>query len=137
MIYRPVVKKPCNGCPFRRRSLRGWLGAAAPERFINSILAQVGGHDERARAGVTDPLRFPLRLPVAIVVVVDRLVAGERHLGKVPRDRAMPRMRPDKVEIFATHREFIDHHRSVPGCGSWIGFDDEFEATPGKVGREP
>lgn len=30
--------KPCSQCPFRKKSLPGWLGAATPEEFIGATM---------------------------------------------------------------------------------------------------
>lgn len=29
-----MCKKPCRACPYRKKSLPGWLGAASPEHFM-------------------------------------------------------------------------------------------------------
>ncbi len=31
------VLYPCNDCPFRRKSMAGWLGAGSPESFIDCM----------------------------------------------------------------------------------------------------
>lgn len=32
-------KSPCNQCPFRQKSAPGWLGASAPEEFMQQTLS--------------------------------------------------------------------------------------------------
>lgn len=34
------LKKPCNECPFRTSSLKGWLGGETPEDTFNHVVGE-------------------------------------------------------------------------------------------------
>jgi hypothetical protein len=97
--------------------MAGWLGAAAPENFVIDISMERPlpchksidydrpgweGRWERGEEGrmCTGSLIF------------------SANICKIPRDKHIPRRSPDKIEVFATPTEFIDHHRSSP-VRSW------------------
>lgn len=35
------IKKPCEGCPFRKESAKGWLGDYTPEQIIEHINQEI------------------------------------------------------------------------------------------------
>lgn len=52
------------------------------------------------------------------------------HMGKLPRDPAFPRARPDRARVFSTYQEFIAHHEAAP-VRSWETVES-YEHRPGK-----
>jgi hypothetical protein len=101
-------KTPCRECPFRRRSLPGWLGASNPEEFLATTLA-----DAEMPCHMTVDYEDPYwedELDMA------QFCAGAliffRNICKVSRDRSRPLLPADKENVFATPAEFLAHHKS-------------------------
>lgn len=113
----PVKRTPCRQCPFRRKSMAGWLGCAAPEGFITSIL-----HEERLPCHPTIDYesktwkRDWLTGKKGVVCAGSLVLAA--NMGKRPRDPSFPLAEPDRETVFATAQEFVDHHRASP-VRSW------------------
>lgn len=89
--------QPCGDCPWRRKSAPGWLGSeATPEEWVQRAAAEayVECHLDASRhcAGIA-------------------IFRG--NTGKRPRHPQVLRLDPDRETVFASHREFIEHHRSL------------------------
>jgi hypothetical protein len=86
-------KKPCHDCPWRRESIKGWLGAADPDDWL--IIA----HSDE---------------PVPCHAIKGPQCAGlaiyRANMCKLPRDRAVLRLPADRETVFATPAEFLAHH---------------------------
>lgn len=119
---REACSKPCNDCPFRRKSVQGWLGASSPEEFM----AQTMGD-------------FPMPCHNTIMYIdgweqrwanneEGKLCAGSliffSNTLKVSRDRDRPRLATDRVNVFTNTQEFIEHHHSGP-FKSWDRDSDD------------
>lgn len=116
-IYRTPTPKPCNACPFRKKALPGWLGAASPESFIIEISRDhpVPCHQtldyededwkEKWEAGKTGNT-----CAGALVMTA--------NMCKLPRDPKFPRMKSDRETVFETPHAFIDYHNSA-AVKSW------------------
>lgn len=131
-IERVAQKKPCKECPFRRKAMPGWLGASNPEGFIGTMMME------------TEPL------PCHSTVDYERPDWHERWTRSVdPRNKLCagaltlmanhgkrPRTGPvgvrDAVAVFATYREFVEHHRSAP-VRSWT---DPATGTVARIGLD-
>lgn len=108
----PVLKRttPCNGCPWRRESAPGWLGADTPEGFLATTMAEV-------------------HMPCHVVVNYERadwreqaetapFCAGAliflRNTCKLPNDPTLRSARgsvqPDHKTVFSHGQQFLDHH---------------------------
>lgn len=129
MKYREPTNKPCSDCPFRRKSMPGWLGASAPERFIGSIMTELPLPCHQTIDYDGDPSWKEKWEAQEIGSICAGALILSANLCKMPRDREFPRMKSDREQVFATPNEFIDHHRKL-GVGSWHGLDDEFEDEP-------
>ena len=118
IAYRPISgSRPCKACPFRRKSLPGYLGEATPESFIIEI-----SMERPLPCHPTIDYDDPNWLGRWTNQKIGRICAGSLILSanicKKPRDPRFPRLPCDTSEVFATHREFIDYHRSSP-VRSW------------------
>lgn len=106
------LKKPCGQCPFRRKSLPGYLGSSSPQEFIaatmndatmpchNSVdYAEPNWEDQLAPGGSA------------------RHCAGAAILFsntcKLSMDPDRPKLKADRANVFSNSREFLEHHSST------------------------
>lgn len=96
---------PCSECPWKRESLRGWLGASNPLEFL-----------ELSESGQ--------RMPCHLHVDYQNNPHWQEQLHEVPecagravhfanrakRGFEVMRAQPDHEKVFTTAQEFIDHH---------------------------
>jgi hypothetical protein len=84
---------PCNECPFRRQSLKGWLGENNPVNFV--VCAQI-------------------ETPVQCHKKWSMQCAGRATMwansAKVPRDPKLLRVEPNRTTVFSNIMEFMKHH---------------------------
>jgi hypothetical protein len=108
--YRPPVAKPCSDCPFRRKSMPGWLGSSSPEGFIQCI-----NTDDILPCHQTINYEDPDWKEKWIAQASGSTCAGARimaaNMCKHPRDPEFPTMPKDKEAVFASPLEFVRHHR--------------------------
>src|SRR5271154_2443844 len=111
MSYVEPVKKPCSQCPFRRKSMPGWLGNSSPEGFIDCIQ-----RDEPLPCHQTIDYDDPRWLSKWI----EQQGAGKMCAGALvfmankvqrPHDREFPTMPKDPANVFSNSVEFVRHHR--------------------------
>lgn len=105
------MKTPCKECPFRRKSMKGWLGDSTPEQFMATTMADVHMPCHKT-LDYSDPQW------------AEKWVEGEAGEGcagahiffanicKRSRDRSRPILPKDKKSVFSLPQEFIDHHNS-------------------------
>ena len=88
--------KPCSDCPFARKSLRGWLGRILLPVWVKVILGD--GH-------------------VECHTRIDMQCAGSSimraNICKVSRDDTVLRLKPDTIRVFASIKEFENHHEEL------------------------
>lgn len=115
--YRPPTKQPCNDCPFRKKAMPGWLGEATPESFIECIQ-----REQPLPCHQTIDYGDPAWKEKWISSEIGNTCAGalilSSNMGKLPRDRAFPRMPSDRENVFATSFEFLEYHNNAP-VKSW------------------
>lgn len=99
----PARARPCGSCPWRRRSVAGWLGPFTAEEWL-----QLAHSD----------------LVIACHTSIEGSVdfdGSERHqcagsgtfranVCKLPRDHDIVHGPRDTETVFATNAEFLDHH---------------------------
>lgn len=128
--YLEPVPKPCNDCPFRLKAMPGWLGAGAPESFIDCI-----NRDEPLPCHQTVDYEDPDWKEKWMAQQTGKMCAGALILaantGKMPRDRSFPRMEPDDTAVFASPIDFVRYHREAR-VHSW---DDEDQSDETKFLR--
>ncbi len=101
------IKKPCDECPFRTKSLPGWLGGETPEDTFNHIVTEgdFSCHKQRHKAQENQS-----RCRGSILFL--------RKMGKLPRynsDLAKAVMEVPFKEAFydkniLSRNDFIKHH---------------------------
>lgn len=92
MIKLPHIKKPCRDCPFRKDTLKGWLGEKrmaeilAAESFVchKKTDMQCAGHmlingDENAFVRLAAQLHIPLNLSGGELVFESKHACIEHH----------------------------------------------------------
>ncbi len=88
--------QPCSDCPFARTALNGWLGGTSIEEWLarahSNTMINCHVVCNQQCAGVAIYRRNVLRLPAPPLLVLSA----------------------DKVKVFATPLEFIEHHRASP-----------------------
>lgn len=114
--YRDPVAKPCSDCPFRRKSIPGWLGRSSPEGFLDCMQ-----RNEPLPCHQTIDYEDPDWLVKwteqgddtgsmcagALIFLANKL---QRHpFKKLPKDTEL---------VFANSLEFVRHHRESP-VRSW------------------
>jgi hypothetical protein len=86
-------KKPCIDCPFSRESIHGWLGDSSIDEWLQSV------HGE-ARLNCH--------------TISNQQCAGAAiyrgNMCKLPRDRNLLVLPPDRKLVFSTPAEFKKHH---------------------------
>lgn len=101
----PPVAKPCNDCPWRRASAAGWLGPMSPEEWL------LTAHSDHPIA-----CHLTIKGDEAWGGPSVRQCAGaaiyRQNVAKSPRiaDDAAHAFEPDVESVFASDREFRDHH---------------------------
>jgi hypothetical protein len=126
--YRPACTQPCNECPFRRRSLPGWLGLNTPQSFVIEISMErpIPCHTsidyER-----NDWLRQWEAQRIGFICAGSLIMM--RNMGKLPRDPNFPRAKPDRTLVFERPEEFIAHHENA-NVRSWET-DESYELRKG------
>ena len=92
--------EPCSDCPFARKSLRGWLGRMSAEDWIQAV------HGEAL---------------IDCHTVSNQQCAGaaiyRANVCKIPWREEALRLPKNKISVFASIREFLDHHGRTPNEG--------------------
>ncbi len=109
---KPCADTPCKQCPMRRKSMPGWLGSDVPEHFIQVVHSEANMPChltvDYAEPGWEDQLAPGGDARACAGVAIYRA-----NVGKLPRDASVRRLKPDKKTVFASPREFVEHHRST------------------------
>lgn len=132
-------KKPCKECPFRRKSMAGWLGASSPEQFMAATL---NDHPMPCHTTVDyeDPKwKEKWDKDVRSNNGDSRYCAGAAiffaNMFKLSRDAKRPRLPEDRAAVFSAPQEFLRYHNAAK-VKSWDpddegGYgDDEDDRTP-------
>ena len=124
-----ILKEPCNQCPYRRKSLAGFLGSANPEEFMEATLKDypmpchktINYHDPDWKEAWEE-------LVADDILNKERADTKEKHCAgaaiffanivKWSRDPMRPKLPADRELVFTGPVEFIAHHYSS-GVGSW------------------
>lgn len=124
-MMKTTLRRPCNDCPFRRKSVPGWLGTADPDWFVSAALADEYVDSNDACGDVfaapchqtidySDPRWNVTQLPDAEVCVGSTIFYRNVDPYKLPRQEQRSEMvaavKPDHDTVFSTPDEFLDHH---------------------------
>ena len=139
-----MVKKPCNDCPYRRKSWAGWTGDATPEEFMAATFGEeavdMGGQLVMMPRGAEYPMPCHQTIDYTQAHWKDKweegwdtgeetgsLCAGAAIMFanrcKLPRHLSLPKREADRENVFTTPQEFIAHHRGGD-FQSWSDDDD-------------
>ncbi len=109
---KPPTPKPCDRCPFRRKSLPGYLGASTPLDFINTTMGDVPmpchstvDYEEPDWEDQCTPDGSARHCAGAAIFFANQ--------SKLSRDRARVRLSADRVGVFSNRIEFLDYHQSA------------------------
>ena len=127
---RPCAPKPCSDCPFRRKSLPGWLGAyEGPEDFL-----AVHYHGEipnpcHLTVNYDDP-KWKDKLEAALPCAGHAIMFANDC--KLPKTWKPTPVEQDHENVFSHPREFIAHHGTSKSdkvicglCNKTTGFNQE------------
>lgn len=100
--YPDAVPKPCNDCPWRRVAVRGWLGPYSAEEWLDAAHgeAPIACHETIPTGGGWGDKTRQCR-GAAIF---------RENVQKQPRNPTIATGPEDKVTVFASNAEFLEHH---------------------------
>lgn len=129
--YAPPVASPCSACPFRRKSMPGWLGAGSPESFLDCMQ-----NDEPLPCHKTIDYDDPRWEEKWSAQQTGSMCAGAlifmANKMQRPRTPGFPTLAPDQTNVFANSLEFVRHHREA-AVHSW---KDEEQSEGAQLQRE-
>ncbi len=128
---KPPAAKPCKECPFRRKSLAGYVGNDTPRRFV--AVAQFAEVPLPCHCKVNyerkDWKRQADRAPLCA-----GFATFLANMIKSPRNAEIRKLlddvKPDRKNIFATPAEMLAHH--CPKDSKPIMFDELLELLHAK-----
>lgn len=121
MKFVEPMTKVCNDCPFRRKSMAGWLGGSSPEGFIDCMQ-----RDEPLPCHQT----IDYDDPDWLVKWMEQEDTGKMCAGSLvfmanklqrPHAKDFPTLPRDLENVFSNSVEFTRHHRE---SATW-SWDDE------------
>ncbi len=122
---KPCSSKPCNQCPFRRKSLPGYLGTASTSQFISSTMM-----DEPMPCHQTVDYEDPNWKDQLRVEGSAHYCAGAAvffaNICKETRDPFREVLPADHIAVLASPLEFIQHH--IAGNERVLGPDPDAHA---------
>lgn len=102
--------KPCSECPWRRSSIRGWLGASTPREFLATTMAE---HRMPCHKTI-DYERPDWKVAAAAAPLCVGSLVFLANICKIPRDPDLAAARmmvaADREEVFSSPSQFLDHH---------------------------
>lgn len=105
------TKMPCSACPFRRKSLAGWLGAATPEEFIESTMADA---DMPCHKTVNyENEAWEKTLKTDSVHYCAGSIIFLRNTCKLSMNKEKTKLPPDHKLVFSNKMEFLEHHERI------------------------
>jgi hypothetical protein len=98
-----ATDNPCGDCPWRRAATRGWLGPYSAEQWLTIVHSDepIACHQTITTSGTWDGA---LQCRGAAIFRENRF--------KLPRDPAVVVGPEDRVRVFSTDQEFVEHHHS-------------------------
>lgn len=94
-------KKPCHDCPWRRESIKGWLGGA----YVSEWIAEAHGEGS-----------------IPCHTISNQQCAGSAiyraNVCKSVRDSRVLYLPSDREIVFASPKEFTEHHKGADRCAT-------------------
>lgn len=120
---------PCGECPFRKKSIPGWLGGGGPEDFVRDTMndALMPCHTDKNFIKARDAEHTPEEFQEALLDGSIQHCAGARIFFKNQCKMSqnplyMEAQREGKIkpvernpEVFTFRNEFIEHHSKLLG----------------------
>ena len=108
-IMQKGLTQPCGACPFRRKSMAGWLGEETPKGFMQTTM-----NDVAMPCHCTIDYEDPKWKENFVANGKAEHCAGAliffRNICKLSRDPERPRLEADHDNVFSSQAEFLDHH---------------------------
>lgn len=101
--WQEARKNPCNECPWRRRSIRGWTGPIDPIDWVDQAHGDGPIHCHKT---ITDGMD----LDDPDLVQCAGAARFRANVFKNPRNPTAAVGPRDKEKIFASNAEFLEHH---------------------------
>lgn len=112
--FGPVRKNPCGECPWRRKSVRGWLGPHTPESMIDMAH---GDGPVWCHTSIPDgaPPYEDYHVPEknSPLMQCGGAARFRRHVHKVPKNPSAAVGPEDRDRVFTSNSEFLEHHVPV------------------------
>jgi len=106
---KPCASRPCNDCPWRRKSMPGWLGDDTPEHFLNTAMADIDMPCHQTVNYERPDWETQLG-PRGTALSCAGQAIFFANILKVSRDRKRRQLKPNKTLVFASPEEFLKHH---------------------------
>jgi len=107
---KPPPKKPCRACPFRRKSLPGYLGEHDVEEFVGRYRSDSIMECHKTVDYERDDKTHLEQIADGDVAHCAGALILAANECKLSRDPQRPRMEPDRETVFANWREMRAHH---------------------------
>lgn len=119
------IKKPCAECPFRTASLPGWLGAATPRQFIDTVMSDTAMPCHMTVDYTDDDWKDQIRDGGSASYCAGALDFFANTCKK-SRDWQRP-IGQKNPRVFKGPLAFLEHHTKihVGGAAGLLGEDDE------------
>jgi hypothetical protein len=123
--------KPCRGCPWRRASINGYLGASTPEALLAVAQSPLEPHtpchlqvNYRSKDWEVEALAAPQCAGRAIFLANQGIVPKGLNLLR------QPQIKKDTKIVFASGEEFLVHHNgkvSIPEAAEEVPKPDFYD----------
>jgi hypothetical protein len=132
-VFVEPTLKPCSDCPFRRKSMPGWLGAGSPESFIDCMQRDEPlpchqtidyDNDPRWLEKWTSQSGTGKMCAGALVFMANKC--------QRPHTLGFPTMPRDMENVFSNSVEFVRHHRE----GAVHSWNDDEQTEGAQLHRE-
>lgn len=108
---KPPTGTPCGECPWRRKSLPGWLGPHSAEEWNAGVH---GDHEIACHLSIPEHFVDDVDADTSELLTCSGAAIYRANVCKsprnVPREHALP---ADRVTVFG-HGEFLAHHVVIP-----------------------
>ena len=108
-MYNFKVLKPCKNCPFRKDSLKGWLGRERALEISNAVLIE----NKTFQCHETIGLKHKSHCAGALILYkYGKIAPHTNSLIQIAERLGMyePSKLDESIECFHTQEDFVNHH---------------------------
>ena len=108
-MYNFKVLKPCKNCPFRKDSLKGWLGRERALEISNAVLIE----NKTFQCHETIGLKHKSHCAGALILYeYGKIAPHTNNLIQLAEVLEMyePSKLDESIECFHTQKDFVNHH---------------------------